>query len=34
MPVLETDFLKGLLDESDRLHKHSVRALGKVMRDG
>ncbi len=34
MPVLETDFLKGLLDESDRLHKHCARALGKVARDG
>jgi PIN domain nuclease of toxin-antitoxin system len=34
MPVLETDFLKGLVDVSDRLHKHSVRALGKVMSDG
>lgn len=34
MPVLETDFLKGLIDASDRLHKHSVRALEKVMSDG
>src|SRR3972149_6959409 len=34
MPVLKTDFLKGLLDESDRLHKHCARALSKVARDG
>jgi len=34
MPVLETDFLKGLVDVSDRLHVHSVRALGKVIDDG
>jgi PIN domain nuclease of toxin-antitoxin system len=34
MPVLETDFLKGLVDASDRLHKHSVSALEKVMSDG
>ncbi len=34
MPVLETDFLKGLLDDSDRLHKHCVKALGKVVTDG
>jgi PIN domain nuclease of toxin-antitoxin system len=34
MPVLETDFLKGLVDVRDRLHIHSVRALAKVMSDG
>ena len=34
MPVLETDFLKGLIDGSDRLHVHSVRALAKVISDG
>ena len=32
MPVLETDFLKGLLDPKDRLHDSSKRALGKVQR--
>jgi PIN domain nuclease of toxin-antitoxin system len=34
MPVLETDFLKGLVDGSDRLHRHCIRALDKVMREG
>jgi len=34
MPVLETDFLKGLIDTSDRLHKHSVRALAMVTEGG
>ncbi len=32
MPVLETDFLKGLLDPKDRLHDSSQRALGRVKR--
>lgn len=30
MPVVETDFLKGLLDPKDRLHSHSVKTLEKV----
>ncbi len=30
MPVLETDFLKGLLDERDRLHPSCLRALRQV----
>jgi len=30
MPVLETDFLKGLLDEKDRLHASCVRALRRI----
>jgi predicted nucleic acid-binding protein len=30
MPVVETDFLKGLLDPKDRFHIHSVKALEKV----
>lgn len=34
MPVLETDFLKGLVDASDRLHKHSLKALAKIISDG
>ena len=34
MPVLETDFLKGLIDASDHLHKHSVSALAMVTEDG
>lgn len=32
MPVLETDFLKGLLDPKDRLHGPCQRALGKLQR--
>lgn len=32
MPVLETDFLKGLLDPKDRLHVSSVKALTRVQR--
>lgn len=32
MPVLETDFLKGLLDEKDRLHPHSLVALHRLSR--
>jgi predicted nucleic acid-binding protein len=30
MPVLETDFLKALIDPLDRLHKNAVEALRKV----
>ena len=30
MPVLETDFLKALIDPDDRLHGKAVRALEKV----
>jgi predicted nucleic acid-binding protein len=30
MPVLETDFLKALIDPQDRLHSNSVKALKKV----
>lgn len=30
MPVLETDFLKALIDPSDRLHGGAVRALERV----
>jgi predicted nucleic acid-binding protein len=30
MPVLETDFLKGLLDEKDRLHAPCERALHRL----
>lgn len=30
MPVLETDFLKGLLDEKDRLHASCLRALRRI----
>lgn len=33
MPVLETDFLKGLLDPKDRLHASSQRALGRLQRE-
>jgi len=33
MPVLETDFLKALIDPDDKLHGKAVRALEKV-RDG
>ena len=32
MPVLETDFLKGLLDPKDRLHTSSEKALARVQR--
>lgn len=30
MPVLETDFLKGIIDPQDRLHPASVKALEEV----
>jgi len=30
MPVLETDFLKALVDPQDRLHDRAVRALKRV----
>ncbi|HDI52855.1 MAG TPA: type II toxin-antitoxin system VapC family toxin [Candidatus Bathyarchaeota archaeon] len=32
MPVLETDFLKGLIDPSDQLHEASLKALERVKR--
>ena len=32
MPVLETDFLKGLIDPKDKLHSQARRALGRVRR--
>lgn len=30
MPVVETDFLKGLLDPRDKLHSHSMKALDRI----
>ncbi len=33
MPLLETDFLKALLDPKDRLHTSSERALSRVQRN-
>jgi len=30
MPVVEADFLKGLLDPKDKLHSHSMKALEKI----
>jgi predicted nucleic acid-binding protein len=34
MPVLETDFVKGLLDTKDRLHASCERALRRISEDG
>lgn len=31
MPVLETDFLKALIDTSDNLHKASLKASAKLL---
>lgn len=30
MPVVEADFLKGLIDPRDELHKHSMKALERM----
>ena len=30
LPVLETDFLKAIIDPNDRLHKSSMKALEKM----
>lgn len=34
MPALETDFLKGLIDEKDKLHRAAVKALQNVHAKG
>ncbi len=34
MPVLETDFLKGLIDPADALHSAASKAASKVVEEG
>ena len=34
LPVLETDFLKGLIDPSDRLHPQASKAVAKLEEEG
>jgi hypothetical protein len=34
MPVVEADFLKGLIDPTDRLHASAVKTFGSVRSEG